>query len=103
MAFPEVAVSCAGMAAVVRIDVILKWLFPIISSDSATGLLFSVPRFFLSSLSDFQTFVMPMMKRTSFVSMILSYMRRKANQMLQAINAAYQNIGKGHGCCFLKS
>ena len=72
MPFSEVAASCVGMAAVVRVGAILKRLLPMMSGVSAGGVSLTVSGFAAVPPNDRHSPAMLLRKRTSLVSMILS-------------------------------
>ena len=72
MPFSEVAASCVGMAAVVRVDAILKRLLPMMSDVSAGGVSRDVSCFNSVPPNDRHNPAMPLRKRTNLVSMMRS-------------------------------
>ena len=72
MPFSEVAASCVGMAAVVRVDAILKRLLPMMSDVSAGDASRTVSCFAAMPSSDLHSPAMPLRKRTNLVSMMRS-------------------------------
>jgi len=72
MPFSEVAACCVGMAAVVRVDAILKRLLPMMSASSAGTSSCTVFCFISVPPSDRHNPAMPLKNRTSRVSMMRS-------------------------------
>ena len=72
MPFSEMAASCAGMAAFVRVDAILKRLLPMISGVSSGGVSFAASCFPALPSNARHSPTRLRKKRTSFISMMRS-------------------------------